>query len=629
MMDLLQLGRSGVLAFQKALNATGDNVANADTPGYVRRRIVLATQPAGRGGPLERAPLSGAGVRAAALVRDVDPLKANAARVASGDQARLAARLDWLQRLESLATSADVVGRVGTFFDAATKLAAAPTQAAARTVFLDAGDDAAAAFASQGRDLEQLAGDIRTEANQSARTVNDLAAALAKVNDQLRRGDSGDVAAAGLLDNRDSLLRQLADQVRISVSEGDRGVVEVKLGSGPSAVLLVPKAGNSSRIGIAPDGQTVQLDPDHAPVPLRLPASGRLAGLLEAAGEIIRARAALDGSAGSFATLANNWHQQGIDAAGQPGQALFATTATRTTVGKANAGSAPVDVQLADGATPFSQGYRLIAESTGFTLARSDNSASISGTSPLVLDGLTVNIGSGWMSGDQWTIAPLNGAQGLSLRPLAAREVAAAARWQIDGLPSNSNSGIGTGLPELFDDATALALPGGDTTPPPWRISIIAGGLAEIRDPTGVNLLATVPADGSLIEGPGVRFRMPADAAKGDLFRIAPTPPGAQDNRNLLELGRLRTQPGPNGTIEAVLDGDLAGIGAKVSDTKRLEAAAASLKEDAARANDAVSAVDLEMEAAELTRLQAAYRANAQVIGVARDLFDQILGLAR
>ena len=78
-----------------------------------------------------------------------------------------------------------------------------------------------------------------------------------------------------------------------------------------------------------------------------------------------------------------------------------------------------------------------------------------------------------------------------------------------------------------------------------------------------------------------------------------------------------------------MLDADLAGVGAIVGNTRRLEAAAASLKEDAARANDAVSAVDLEKEAAELTRLQAAYRANAQVIGVARDLFDQILGLTR
>ena len=625
MMDLLSLGRSGVLAFQKALNATGDNVANADTPGFVRRRIVLATQPAGSGGPFQRAALSGAGVHAAGLVRDVDPLKANAARIASGDQSRLGARLDWLQRLESLATTADVVGRVGAFFDTATRLAAAPTQPAARAVFLDAAGDAAAAFSSHGHDLEQLEGDVRAQATLSAGKVNDLAAALARVNDQLRRGDDGDVAAAGLLDNRDRLLADLANEVRISVSEAERGVVEVKLGSGASAVLLVPRAGNSSRIGVAPDGQSVLLDPDHAPVPLRLPASGRLAGLLEATGQIIRARAALDGSAGSFATLVNNWHQQGIDAAGASGQALFATTATRTTVGKANAGQAPVDVVLADGAVPFAGGYRLIAEAGGFTLARSDASASITGPSPLLLDGLTLTIGNGWVNGDQWTIEPLGGAQGLSLRPLVPADVAAAARWQVDGLPTNS----ARGLPDVFGDAAALTLPSGDTTPPPWRITVIAGGLAEIRDPTGVNLLATVPADGSLIEGPGIRFRIPADAAQGDLFRIAPTPPGAQDNRNMLDLGRLRAQPGPNGTIEAVLDADLAGVGAIVGNTRRLEAAAASLKEDAARANDAVSAVDLEKEAAELTRLQAAYRANAQVIGVARDLFDQILGLTR
>ena len=625
MMDLLALGRSGVLAFQNALNATGDNVANADTPGFVRRRIVVATQPAGRGGPFERASISGAGVRTAQLLRDVDPLKANAARVASGDQARFGARLDWLQRLESLATTADVVGRTGAFFDAATRLAAAPTQPAARALFLDAADDAAAAFAGHGRDLEALEGDIRAEAGLSARRVNDLGAALARVNDQLRRGDEGDIAAVGLLDNRDRLLADLANDVRISVTEGPRGVVEVKLGSGPSAVLLVPTAGNSRRIGIAPDGQTVQLDPDHEPVPLRLPASGRLAGLLEAAGQIIRARVALDGSAASFATLVNNWHQQGIDAAGQPGEPIFATTATRTTVGKANAGQAPVDVVLADGATPFPGGYRLIAESTGFTLARNDGSATITSASPLLLDGLTVNIGSGWVSGDQWTVEPLAGAQGLSLRPLNSGQVAAAGRWQIDGLPTN----VARGLPDVFDDAAALALPGGDTTPPPWRISVIAGGLAEIRDPSGVNLLATVPADGSLIEAPGLRFRLPADAAAGDQFRIAPTPPGSQDNRNLLDLGRLRTQPGPNGTIEAVLDAELAGIGAQVANTGRLETAAAALKEDTARANDAVSAVDLEREAAELTRLQAAYRANAQLIGVARDLFDQILGLTR
>lgn len=625
MMDLLQIGRTGVLAFQRALNATGDNVANADTPGFVRRKVTLATNPPGRGGPLERGWIAGAGVRVASLTRQYDGLKADAARVASGDQTRYAARLDWLTRLESLATTADVAGRVGAFFDSATALAAAPTQGAARIAFLSAADDAAAAFAGHGRDLEALGNDVTAEAGISVRRVNDLAAALTRVNELLRRGDDGDIAAAGLLDNRDRLLTDLASEARISVTEGPRGVVHVKLGAGPSAVTLVPPTGNPSRIGLAPDGQTVLLNPDHEPVPLRLPASGRLVGLIEASAQIARARASLDGMATGFAGLVNDWHTQGIDAAGAAGTPLFATTAIRATVGKANAGQAPLDVLLADGAVPDPSGYRLIAEATGFTLARGDGSLSVTGTSPLVLDGMTVRIGAGSVAGDQWTLQPLGGAQGLSLRPLRATDVAAAARWQIDGLPGNA----ARTLPEVEDDATALALPGGDTTPPPWRITVIAGGLAEIRDPTGVTLFATVPADGSLIEGPGIRFRLPADSAIGDQFRIAPTPPGSQDNRNALALGRLRQQPGPNGTLEAQLDADLSLIGAGVSDTRRLESAATALAEDAARANDAVSGVDLEEEAAELTRLQAAYRANAQVIGVARDLFDAILGLSQ
>ena len=622
MMDLLSLGRSGVLAFQNALNATGDNVANADTPGFVRRRAVLATMPAGRGGPLERASLAGAGVRTAGVVRDVDALKANAARVASGDQARLGARLDWLERLESLSTTAAVATRLGAFFDAGTALAAAPTQGAARTAFLAAADDAANGFKSLGGDLETLEQDIRAEAALSARRVNDLAGALAKVNDQLRRGDEGDTAANGLLDNRDSLLKALADEVRISISEGRRGVVAVKLGFGPAAVTLVPPAGNPARIGVAPDGQTVLLNPEFAPEPLRLPASGRLAGLLEASGQIIRARAALDGQASQFASLINDWHAGGIDAAGQPGTAIFATTGIRTTVGKANAGSAPVDVVLADGAVPDASGYRLMAGAAGFTLQRGDGSASVTGPGPLVLDGLTVRIGQGAEAGDQWEMQPLGGARGLSLRPLAPVQVAAAGRWQVDGPPGAA------ALPRISDDASALALPGGDATPPPWRITPVAGGLAEVRDPTGITLLATVPADGSLIEGPGLRFTVPA-AAEGTIFRIAPTPAGAQDNGNALALAARRAQPGPNGTLEAQLDAELAGIGSHVADTRRLEAAAAALKEDTARANDAVSGVDLEREAAELTRLQAAYRANAQVVGVARDLLDQILGLTR
>ena len=60
MSDLLSIGAAGVRAVQAALAQVGDNVANADTPGYVRRGVRLATGPSGAGTPLSRDTSGGA-----------------------------------------------------------------------------------------------------------------------------------------------------------------------------------------------------------------------------------------------------------------------------------------------------------------------------------------------------------------------------------------------------------------------------------------------------------------------------------------------------------------------------------------------------------------------------------------
>ena len=41
MSDLLGIGTSALAAYRSALSAVGENVANAHTPGYARRRVVL------------------------------------------------------------------------------------------------------------------------------------------------------------------------------------------------------------------------------------------------------------------------------------------------------------------------------------------------------------------------------------------------------------------------------------------------------------------------------------------------------------------------------------------------------------------------------------------------------------
>ena len=618
MTDLLGIGSAGVRAMQAALTVTGDNVANAETPGYTRRSIHLATASLGNGVPWQRLPTQGAGVGVDSIGRATDAFKTDSARVANSNASRLTTRADWLTRLQSALGDHALNDRLGGFYDAATALASGPTSTAARTIFLDRADQAATAFRETGGALAGLQSDIGKAADAGAAEVNGITAGLADINAQLRRTASGSEAANGLLDSRDRLLGDLAQRLWISVTEGASGTVEVRLGTGAAAALLVPKSGDATRIGVrdGPSGAEIVLDPTHAATVIRLPASGSLAGLIEAGRQVKTASDAVDALAQRFAGATNTQHAVGADALGNPGGALFATRTVTATPGRANAGSAPVDVTAADTATLFPDGYRLLRSGGAWTLSRADGSGATTGAAPLTLDGVTVTPGQGAADGDQWSLAVLGGAVGVSLRPIGPERVAAASHFVWDAGAANTGGGALT----VTADAAATAF----TAASQYVITITAPGTATVSDTTGT-VLATVPADGSSIAGAGFAFSIPATAVTGDTFRITPTSANSQDNGNALALAALRDQAGPGGTVEQSLDATTAGVGSALSETSRLADAATTLARDTAKAADAVTGVDLDTEAADLTRLQTAYRANAQVIAAAKSLFDTLL----
>jgi flagellar hook-associated protein 1 FlgK len=627
MTDLLGIGASGVRAYQAALTIVGDNVANADNESYVRRSVKLITGATGAGTALSRDIATGSGANAGDITRASDALKTGSARVAAGDHARFASRSDWLGRLQSVVASSEIDARIGGFFDAATDLAAAPTSTAARTIFLDRADQAANGFAALGQNLAQLGSDIQSAADSATGEVNAITGALARVNDELRRTQTGGAAANGLLDSRDNLLADLAERVRISVVEGARGTVTVTLGTGGAAAILVPGNGAATRIGVrdGPSGAEIILDPTHTATVLRLPASGSLSGLVEAARQVTAARGDLDALATRFAGDVNGWSVGGTDALGDPGTPLFATQGISVTPGKANAGTAAIDVTVADGAALAPDGYRLLRDAAGWTLSRTDGSASVTGPGNLTLDGVTVRPGSGARDGDSWSLDISGGAAGLSLRPIGPERLAVADRFITDTSAGN----LGDGRLQLDTDPAAAAF----APAPPYRITVTsfaAGtGTADITDIATGTVLASVALDGTRIIGAGFGISLTGTPVAGDSFRILATGANSSDNGNIRALAAVRNRSGSGGTIEASLDASVAGIASRLAETDRLAAAALSVKQDSASARDAVSGVDLDREAAELTRLQVAYRANAKVIAAARDIFDTLLGISR
>lgn len=621
MSDLLSIGAQGIRAYQAALSVTGDNIANADTPGFSKRKVSFEAGPSGRGSILQRVPVAGSGVTVTSMARATDPLKTNSARIATGDHTRFEARADWLTRVETALANARLDENLAQFHAAGSDLASAPTSPAARALFLAAADQTAYGFRQLGDDLAQLASDLDTATATQAGEINSLTESLARTNAELRRTQSGSAPSLGLLDTRDALLAELAARIRITVTEGEKGAVSVRLGSGPAAPLLVPEFGNPQQVAArdGASGAELVLNPTHSATIVRLPLSGSLAGLIEAARALASLRTGLDDLASRFATDTNQWHASGTDLTGAPGQPLFTTTSLEASPGRANAGTAALDLTIADQAPLDASGYTLIADATGFTLTRADGTATITGPPPLTLNGLTIRPTEGAKPGDSWTLTPLSGARALTLRPLTPDRVAAAARYTTDASPLNTGDGQLTAEPSSSPPLFAA--------PTPLTLTISAPGMVDVIDPLTSTILATLPfTPGERLIGDGFAFTLTGTPAVGDSFRLLTTPPGSANNQNALALPRVRTLSTADGTVEQSLDAHTATLGTRLAETSRLADAALAVRTDATRAADAVSGVDLDREAAELTRLQMAYRANAQVIAAARDIFDAILG---
>jgi flagellar hook-associated protein 1 len=101
MSDLLAIGASGIKAYSRALSTVGDNIANAQTPGYVRRSVRMEEATSAGDIVLSRNSIRPGGVSAAGVTRAVDEWLVDDARIASGDAARSAAKLSWISVTES------------------------------------------------------------------------------------------------------------------------------------------------------------------------------------------------------------------------------------------------------------------------------------------------------------------------------------------------------------------------------------------------------------------------------------------------------------------------------------------------------------------------------------------------
>jgi flagellar hook-associated protein 1 len=329
MSDLLSIGRAGVTAYRSALAAVGDNVTNAETPGFARRSVVIEESPVSSGASvLYGATTTFGGADATGVQRAWDDFKAADARLSASDAGRADARIRWLSTAEAALDDGDTgVGtRLTAVFNAADALASDPNGEMPRRQLLQALDDAAGTIRTSADALARTADGIAGEAQTTVDGINADLASLAKLNVALHRGGTGTAAHAQLEDERDRLLDRLAGKIGIDVSLDSMGAATVKLSGSTGTTLL--EGADPVLLGLdrSADGRlTLLLSGTGAPTPIS-PVAGTLAGLIDVAATVSDRRAQLDGIARDFATALNNWQAQGLDASGQPGAPLLSIT---------------------------------------------------------------------------------------------------------------------------------------------------------------------------------------------------------------------------------------------------------------------------------------------------------------
>lgn len=138
--------------------------------------------------------------------------------------------------------------------------------------------------------------------------------------------------------------------------------------------------------------------------------------------------------------------------------------------------------------------------------------------------------------------------------------------------------------------------------------------------------------EGATISFGGVSFTMSGSPANGDRFTVGPNTNGVGDNRNALLLGALqsaKTLVNGTATVQGAFGQMVNMVGNKTHELDVNMTAENTMLAQVVAAQQSVSGVNLDEEAANLLRYQQAYQAAGKVMQTASKMFDVLLSLGQ
>lgn len=225
----IRMASNTLRADQIALQVAGQNIANAETPGYIREEVVLKPAPIQKLGGLPM----GLGVEVAAVIQKIDHFLEERLRNSVSDRAGAEVRERTFQQLEGLVNAlsdTDLGSDLSRFFASISEILNQPESVSTRNLAVLQGQTLTQNIRRLFERVNKLRADLNARVDDIADRINKLIEDIRRLNIRIAETEGGDVSlsdAVGLRDQRLQALEELASLIDIRVQEQPSGGVAV------------------------------------------------------------------------------------------------------------------------------------------------------------------------------------------------------------------------------------------------------------------------------------------------------------------------------------------------------------------------------------------------------------------
>lgn len=319
MNNLVEISKSGIKLAQKGLSTTAQNITNAQSAGYTRKRLVSVPEQFSSGSGF-----SGLGVKAADFDYLRDMRTESMIQSKHHQKSYLEQKSLVFSRLETSFvsdTGGDLDARMQNFLQSFASLAGSPSSQTKKAEVVREAQQLIGSIQQLDGAISQQKEMVQEQALEAVGQVNRLMHDIHSLNEPIKQAMQRNQTAFDLMDQQLLKIKELSSYLEVDVTRQENGQVSMHLGG----IELMGEFGvNALRTHSNPDGSELELRFQRSGQLLSVQ-QGKLGALLELNNEdLFDLQEDLDAFVSNIVARVNHEHEQGISTSDTQSRSFFA-----------------------------------------------------------------------------------------------------------------------------------------------------------------------------------------------------------------------------------------------------------------------------------------------------------------